>query len=151
MALKLRVAGVEAATRHVEGGVEVRLGDRVEVVAVSRRPDGTLLVGGRPADVEPGEVSYCGERIAVVEVLERPATAAPRLPAGALSAPTPGTVARVLVAVGDTVVSGQPLLVLVAMKTEFTLSAPRAGVVLSVNAVPGASVRAGAPLVELGP
>jgi biotin carboxyl carrier protein len=86
-----------------------------------------------------------------VEVaVERGAAGGP--PAGrGLSSPTPATVARVFVAVGEAVEAGQALLVLVAMKTELTLSAPRAGTVLAIHAVPGSAVRAGVPLVELGP
>ncbi len=63
--------------------------------------------------------------------------------------PMPGRVVKVLVAAGDDVRKGQPLVVVEAMKTELALTAPRDGRVARVNAVLGASCEAGRPLVEL--
>jgi biotin carboxyl carrier protein len=60
-----------------------------------------------------------------------------------------GTVVKVLVAVGDAVTAGQPVVVLEAMKMENQLMAERDGVVESVRVAPGASVGAGDVLVEL--
>ena len=70
--------------------------------------------------------------------------------AGPVPAPMPGTVIRVEVAVGDTVVLRHPLVVLEAMKMEFPVTAPFAGKVTAVHVEPGDRVAAGAPLVELG-
>jgi propionyl-CoA carboxylase alpha chain len=72
---------------------------------------------------------------------------------GSLVAPMPGVVARVGVAVGDTVQTGQPLLWLEAMKMEHHLTAPFAGVVTAVHAEPGSQVVPGELLVviEEGP
>ena len=64
-------------------------------------------------------------------------------------APMQGTVVKVLVAVGDAVTAGQPVVVLEAMKMENQLMAERDGVVESVRVAPGASVGAGDVLVEL--
>jgi biotin carboxyl carrier protein len=63
----------------------------------------------------------------------------------------PATVVAVMVAVGDEVRSGQPLVVVSAMKMEMTLSAPHAGVVRAVNAAPGATVSPGDELVVVEP
>ncbi|MCW2841065.1 MAG: carbamoyl-phosphate synthase subunit [Aeromicrobium sp.] len=57
-----------------------------------------------------------------------------------LVAPMPGTVLRVDVAEGDTVVLGQPLGVVEAMKMELALTAPYDGVVSHVGAAPGDQV-----------
>jgi propionyl-CoA carboxylase alpha chain len=68
---------------------------------------------------------------------------------GSLTAPMPGVVARVAVAVGDTVHSGQPLLWLEAMKMEHQLTAPFTGVVTAVHAAPGAQVVLGEVLLVM--
>ncbi|HZE65475.1 MAG TPA: biotin carboxylase N-terminal domain-containing protein [Sporichthyaceae bacterium] len=70
-------------------------------------------------------------------------------PAGGLTAPMPGAVVRILVAVGDTVESGQPLLVLEAMKMEHTIRSPEDGVVAAINVTEGEQVPIGAVLAEL--
>ena len=64
-------------------------------------------------------------------------------------APVAGVVAQVAVQPGDTVVAGQPLLCVEAMKMEMWLHAAAAGRVLAVNAKPKDAVAAGAVLVEL--
>jgi biotin carboxyl carrier protein len=63
----------------------------------------------------------------------------------------PGKVIAVLVAAGDTVEAGQPVVVLEAMKMESTLAAEVAGTVAAVSATPGATVGAGELLVEITP
>jgi acyl-CoA carboxylase subunit alpha len=75
----------------------------------------------------------------------------PRLPTrevvqapGALLAPMPGTVLRVAVAEGDTVLPGQVVAVLEAMKMEHTLLAAAAGRVAEVRVRPGQQLDAGA-------
>ena len=67
-----------------------------------------------------------------------------------LTAPIPGRVVKVLVKVGETVKSGQTLLVLEAMKMENELRAPRAGVVSEVHAAEGSAVETGQKLVAIG-
>ena len=62
----------------------------------------------------------------------------------------PGRIAAVVVAVGDTVEAGQPLLVVEAMKMQNELRAPRAGTVQRVVAAIGATVEIGETLVVLG-
>ena len=61
----------------------------------------------------------------------------------------PGTVIRVLVAVGDTVAPRQPLVVLEAMKMETPLTSPYAAEVKAVHVSEGDRVVGGALLVEL--
>lgn len=73
----------------------------------------------------------------------------PRAHGGGLEAPMPGVVTRVMVAAGDAVVKGQPLLALEAMKMEHLIRAPRDGRVRSVGAAVGQMVAGGVPLVEL--
>ncbi|MEU8886665.1 acetyl/propionyl/methylcrotonyl-CoA carboxylase subunit alpha [Streptomyces sp. NPDC048442] len=58
----------------------------------------------------------------------------------ALTAPMPGTVTVVKVAVGDRVAAGQSLLVVEAMKMEHVISAPHAGTVAELDVKAGATV-----------
>ncbi|HKV44979.1 MAG TPA: acetyl-CoA carboxylase biotin carboxyl carrier protein subunit [bacterium] len=68
-----------------------------------------------------------------------------------LSAPMPGGITQVLVAPGDAVSMGQPLLIIEAMKMEHVIRAPRAGRIRVVPVRPGDQVEAGAVVVELSP
>ncbi|MFE3635117.1 biotin carboxylase N-terminal domain-containing protein [Streptomyces cellostaticus] len=60
--------------------------------------------------------------------------------ADSLTAPMPGTVTVVKVAVGDEVAAGQSLLVVEAMKMEHVVSAPHAGTVAELDVTPGSTV-----------
>jgi biotin carboxyl carrier protein len=66
-----------------------------------------------------------------------------------VKSPMPGRVLKVLVAEGDEVHAGRPLVVVEAMKMENELSAARDGKVKKVFVSPGATVDGGAKLVEL--
>ncbi|MFN8636285.1 MAG: biotin carboxylase N-terminal domain-containing protein [Chloroflexota bacterium] len=68
-----------------------------------------------------------------------------------LQAPMPGRVVRVAVAVGDTVVARQQLVVVEAMKIENAVTASRDGVVSAVHCAVGDAVAGGQVLVELLP
>lgn len=68
-----------------------------------------------------------------------------------LHARMPGKVVRVLVASGQTVVAGQPLVILESMKMETELAAPQAGVVERVAAGEGQVVAQGDLLVAITP
>jgi biotin carboxyl carrier protein len=70
---------------------------------------------------------------------------------GALEAPMPGVVTRVMVKPGDHVEAGQPMLALEAMKMEHVIRAPRAGAIRNVLAAAGEMVTGGAVLVEMEP
>jgi propionyl-CoA carboxylase alpha chain len=71
--------------------------------------------------------------------------------AGECRAQLPGTIAKVLVAMGDAVVDGDPLVVLEAMKMEHTLRAGGAGTVSEVLCAVGQQVDVGDLLVALTP
>ncbi|RAH99746.1 3-methylcrotonyl-CoA carboxylase [Acuticoccus sediminis] len=66
-----------------------------------------------------------------------------------VAAPMPGLVRAVRVAAGDTVETGQALVVLEAMKMEHTMTAPRDGVVAEVMVSPGDQVEEGTLLLAL--
>jgi len=71
--------------------------------------------------------------------------------AGSTVSPMPGTLRRVLVAVGDEVTAGQPLVVLEAMKMEHQVVAPTAGTVSAVLVTEGQQLDGGQPLVQVDP
>ncbi len=60
-----------------------------------------------------------------------------------------GTVARLEVGAGDTVIAGQTLAVIEAMKMEMRVTARAAGTVAAVRVLAGSQVEAGAILIEL--
>ena len=81
----------------------------------------------------------------------------PRLPApqaiaeepGTLTAATPGTVVKVLVAIDDTVETGQTLIIIEAMKMEQRLTASAAGRITAVLVDEGETVDQGTTLIRM--
>ncbi|MFI9763900.1 acetyl/propionyl/methylcrotonyl-CoA carboxylase subunit alpha [Streptomyces sp. NPDC051963] len=71
--------------------------------------------------------------------------------ADSLTAPMPGTVTVVKVAVGDEVTAGQSLLVVEAMKMEHVISAPHAGTVAELDVTPGTTVAMDQVLAVVAP
>jgi biotin carboxyl carrier protein len=68
---------------------------------------------------------------------------------GALAAPMPATVSKVLVAVGQEVAAGDTLLLLEAMKMELPIKAPHTGRVTALQCQVGELVQPGVPLIEI--
>jgi urea carboxylase len=101
----------------------------------------------RQAWADAGEFDRADAAAAVV-----PDTEDLVVPDGAslVSAPFAASVWKVDVAQGETVVKGQPLVSLEAMKMETVLTAPSDGLVLQVLPVAGSQVVAGEALVVLG-
>ncbi|MEU7280978.1 acetyl/propionyl/methylcrotonyl-CoA carboxylase subunit alpha [Streptomyces sp. NPDC045431] len=128
----LRVTGAEPVTHRTRGQAHVTE-DRVTVtldgLTHTFRRAGTWL--GRDGDSwnvldhDPVEAS-----------LSRAAHAG----ADSLTAPMPGTVTVVKVAVGDEVTAGQGLVVVEAMKMEHVISAPHDGTVAELDVTPGTTV-----------
>lgn len=78
-------------------------------------------------------------------------TGAAHAGADSLTAPMPGTVTVVKVAVGDEVAAGQSLLVVEAMKMEHVVSAPHAGTVAELDVAPGTTVAMDQVLAVIAP
>jgi biotin carboxyl carrier protein len=70
--------------------------------------------------------------------------------AGDVVAPMPGIIVSVGVSVGQTVTTGQSLLVMEAMKMENNITATGAGVVKEILVKPGQQVENGQLLIKLG-
>ena len=146
-----------------DGRWDVRLDGRpVTVDAVSIGGRLSILVDGRVIDLELAgslpRVSYAahGARGEATIETERTRTdpslrAAARVREGAVVAPMPGRIVRLLVAPGDHVEAGAPLVVIEAMKMENELCAGHAATIARILVEPGVTVEAGAKLVELTP
>ncbi|HHJ7719698.1 TPA: acetyl-CoA carboxylase biotin carboxyl carrier protein subunit [Streptococcus pyogenes] len=70
--------------------------------------------------------------------------------ADAIPSPMPGTILKVLVAVGDQVTENQPLLILEAMKMENEIVASSAGTIIAIHVGPGQVVNPGDGLITIG-
>ncbi|MET8815317.1 acetyl/propionyl/methylcrotonyl-CoA carboxylase subunit alpha [Streptomyces sp. NPDC004549] len=127
----LRVAGLEPVTQ-VARAAEVT-DDHVTVTL-----DGVRHTFHRAADWlgRDGDAWQVRDHDPVAASLTRSAHAG----ADSLTAPMPGTVTVVKVAVGDEVEAGQSLLVVEAMKMEHVVSAPHAGTVAELDVTPGSTV-----------
>lgn len=88
---------------------------------------------------------------AVSAAAPKPAAApAPTAGGTTVSSPLPGVILEVSVKEGDTVKTGQKVIVLEAMKMENVIEATADGVIKSIKVNKGDSVLEGAPLVIIG-
>ncbi len=115
-----------------------------------------ITVNGVAYDVQVEEVGGDSAPSAVAAAPVPPAPAAPKAAASApaagepVNSPMPGTVLDIKVKVGDSVKSGDTLIVLEAMKMENSIAAPKDAKVTAVHVTKGQSVESGAALVSLG-
>ncbi|WAZ27093.1 ATP-grasp domain-containing protein [Streptomyces cinnabarinus] len=132
LAFDLRVPGLEPVA-HAANGADTVTEDRVSVTL-----DGVRHTFHRAADWlgRDGDAWHVRDHDPVAASL----TGAAHAGADSLTAPMPGTVTVVKVAVGDEVSAGQSLLVVEAMKMEHVISAPHAGTVAELDVVPGTTV-----------
>jgi 3-methylcrotonyl-CoA carboxylase alpha subunit len=137
----------------------LQLGGRMVVAAGERRPDGTLslvLDGVRRHVIvldhgSETAVFIDGESWQLAEIDPLAPTADEDPTAGRLTAPMPGRVTQLMVAVGVKVRRGEPLMIIEAMKMEHTVAAPADGVVEAVRFAVGDLVEEGAELIALAP
>lgn len=150
MKLDLTIDGRDEQIEMSPG--KFRLGDAPErEVSVEIAQPGvySVLMDGRSYDVrvDGGVVTACGYRFEI-EVRDprrwnRQGAAGGHGGAQQVSAPMPGKVVRILVAVGDQVEAGQGIVVVEAMKMQNEMKASRPGKVASISAKIGATVAAG--------
>ena len=135
---RVTVDGVELslAIEPLEGG-------RLRIVTPEGVSSAEVTAAGPRRFVRLGSMDFVFERL--LGGRRRGGAAA----SGGLEAPMPGVVTRIMVAAGDTVQQGQPLVAVEAMKMEHLVRAPRPGRVRVVRARQGELVQGGATLVEL--
>lgn len=138
------------------GEFVVTLGDRRVTVSALVAADGSLMVtceDGRrfravvSRDGSARWVSVGGRTHRVEEAQASRGGAGAH--EGSLEAPMPGKVLEIKVAPGDSVVRGQVLVVVEAMKMEHAVRAPRDGTVARVSVAAGDMVNPGTALVTL--
>jgi acetyl-CoA/propionyl-CoA carboxylase, biotin carboxylase, biotin carboxyl carrier protein len=139
----LRVTGLEPVT-HRTRGLHTVTDDSVCVTL-----DGVRHTFHRAADWlgREGDAWCVRDHDPVAASLTRSAHAG----ADSLTAPMPGTVTVVKVAVGDEVAAGQSLLVVEAMKMEHVIAAPHAGTVAELEVAPGTTVAMDQVLAVIAP
>lgn len=138
-------------------GYVVNVGDETFEIAVTACADGVIeyttggvtrlarwLVQGDVIGVDVGDRSVHYERLTYA-----PARSADAAGSGRITATTEGLVTDVLVAEGDQVEKGQPLVIVEAMKMEHRHTADGDGVVSTVSAAKGQQVKLRQLLVEL--
>lgn len=117
-----------------------------------------VKVNGVGYDVEIEEVAGNGVQMPVQQtpapapaVAQKPVQAAPAPAAGeAVKAPLPGTVLDIRVSAGQSVKSGDIMLVLEAMKMENEIPAPADGVVSAISVKKGDTVETDTLLCMIG-
>ncbi|MQA14564.1 MAG: acetyl/propionyl-CoA carboxylase subunit alpha [Pseudonocardiaceae bacterium] len=152
--------GVDVRIRGRAAAAQVAVGDADPLPAAIRRNGHGLEVGyGRStrhyACAREHDVCWLGHDGRSWALTESEPLAAARAEAtspvdGVLRSPMPGTVLTVSAATGDTVLAGQPLLVVEAMKMEHTIAAPIDGVV-DLHVRTGQQVAVDAVLVSVNP
>jgi 3-methylcrotonyl-CoA carboxylase alpha subunit len=139
--VRARIDGVEV-TAEVEaladGSTIIRVAES-NLRVFGARTRNSILVAAGPATFE------------FVRIEGRAGAARHGLAAPEVTAPMPGKVLKILVAEGDSVAHGQPLVVIEAMKMETTLYAESAAMVKKIHVAAGAMVDHGAVMIEFSP
>lgn len=110
---------------------------------------GAPVQAATPVQPTPAPVSAPAEPSPQVEEAQAPQPTA-AAGADAIPSPMPGTILKVLVAVGDQVAENQPLLILEAMKMENEIVASSAGTVSAIHVSPGQVVNPGDGIITIG-
>lgn len=137
---------------------EVRIGERVYNVRAEERDPSTLdlWIDGafhRARVATQGEerwVALDEESYGTMRARHRRKRRSSGSGDDTLAATMPGQIVAVLVAEGDTVERGQPLVLMEAMKMELRVAAPHDGTIARVLVAPGEAVERGQTLIEIG-
>lgn len=149
-----------------DGGYTARIGERAYAVEMERRPSGEMILrlDGNQSVARTGAhksrsgetrifVALIGSEAKTYEFVRLDGGSARRshggISGGEMVAQMPGQVRQLLVAEGEAVSQGQPLLILEAMKMEIRVAAPFDGVVTHLLVQPGQTVERGQQLAEV--
>lgn len=118
-----------------------------------------ITVDGKTYEMDVELIGANGAAVQPVAKAAAPVVSAPAAPApaakpaaastGAVIAPMPGTILKVLKASGDAVKAGDVVLILEAMKMENEITAPSDGVIGSLSLTKGSTVAGGDLLFEV--
>jgi pyruvate carboxylase subunit B len=143
---KGKIIKIWVGGREYEVGVE---GIELEALTVP-----TFVPQISPQEQSPQSIS--ASSVSPPQAIQPPMVAPPmpkeevrEIAPGAVTAPMPGKVLRVLVREGDRVSVGQGLLILEAMKMENEIPSPKDGVVKRILIKEGDTVDTGQPLIEI--
>jgi glutaconyl-CoA/methylmalonyl-CoA decarboxylase subunit gamma len=132
-------ARVEVDVTQVEDQLSIRIDGRiVGLTTEGVPPDLGIIASGHRSYVR-----VVSERQLSADAAKKGKTSTEKT----LKSPMPGRVVKVLVAVGDVVAVGQPMLVIEAMKMENELKSKVVGTVAEVHVGPGTTVESNAKLV----
>ena len=141
---------VRLAEVSPDGAVRVEFDDEIINLRMVTSPEGETMLSPLRSDGGVGvPVRVRSDGDLLLGAASGPS--APPLADPKVSAPITGVVLNVMVAEGDTVSAGDPLVILEAMKMESALKSPCDGVIKSINVEAGAQVRTGEVLVEVLP
>ena len=149
---------VSVSVEAVEEGYLVGIDDQEPRMVDFRELDPkvwSLLMAGRSYEVgiqQDGEewsidIYGVSHQVSAVDPRRKALRLAGGSDQGLLKTAMPGRVVRLLVAEGDTVSKGQPIIVVEAMKMENEMKAPTDGVIKSIRVEEGQAVEAGAALI----
>lgn len=110
----------------------------------------SITVNNRSYDVTVAEGSGAVQATPAQPATPAAPAAAPAADGTEVEAPTPGNVVKVLVKIGDSVTTDQPLLVLEAMKMESEVKSPCDGKILAIEVSAGDTVQASDHLFTIG-
>lgn len=133
---------VDADLVEVANGLSVRVGHRVIDLTVEGKPPSLGIV----ASGHRAQVMVESERQKAASAARGARSSAAQ---DAVISPMPGRIVKILVQTGNEVASGDPVIVVEAMKMENELRAPRAGTVGKVLVAVGDRVESNATLIEL--
>lgn len=146
--IKLRIDGEVLEITAERNGNTLMVTRDGHTVSVELMDDPPPVAAAQPSPTAPRASTSGGTvRPAAPAVAASPAAVAP---AGTVTAPMIGTVKELLVGVGDTVESGQQVLMMEAMKMDIEISSPSAGTVAEIYVQPGETVKEGQPLMKIG-
>jgi biotin carboxyl carrier protein len=153
--LELESQGRDQYVAKLGSGADAR---SIVISVLSDKPSLAVLIEGRVVELiplGPHEASARGAR-SPAQLLDAAAARRARAASAGndsqrqIRAPMPGRIVKVLVTPGQTVIAGQPAVVIEAMKMENELACGLDGSVTRVLVGPGDAVERGAVLVEFG-